>query len=79
MYVRPSVHAKLNGATWSMVEWIEVDETNRTISVSRSSKVKVKVTRLSQFAKIDDFKIYPPPFSEISQIILVIHMIWANN
>ena len=59
--VRP-LTIKLNGAICAIVIWIEVDETNRTIWLSRSSKVKVKVTeplnlRKSPFSKSISFAI----------------------
>ena len=40
---------KLNGATCSIVEWIEVDGTNRSISFSRSSKVEIRVVKFDNF------------------------------
>jgi len=42
-YVRTST-IKLNAATNKIVEFVRVDETFTTISLSRSSEVKVKIT-----------------------------------
>jgi len=47
MYIHPSIHTstiKLNAATNQIVVFVRVDESFTTISFSRSSEVRIKVT-----------------------------------
>ena len=74
---------KLNGATWSIVEWIEGDETNRTMCYEGHPRSESRSRgRQScgnwRFQNPPSFLKSPPSFSEIFEILSVIHLIWEN-